>query len=91
MRIDKTYKHAYELTFGRLLENNEMSRFDETALPSCTHSNKLMSYLFWKRIEIAFCMAGIIDQSSILDFGCGGGGMFKYFQARDYVITNTIR
>jgi cyclopropane fatty-acyl-phospholipid synthase-like methyltransferase len=85
--LSKSYKTQYELLFQDYLTKKEKGYFDEAALPSYTHSNKLMSFLFWKRIETVFNMAGNIQNCSVLDFGCGGGVTFKYFHANGCTIT----
>lgn len=87
MFIDKSYKQVYECLFHGILDEKEIGHFDEAALPSYTHSNKLMSFLFWKRVEIALQMAGDIRNASVLDFGCGGGVTFKHFQNNHCRIT----
>jgi len=61
--------------------------FDEAALPSYTHSNRLMSWLFWNRIKTAMALAGDIQGVSVLDFGCGGGVTFLYLHKHNCLIT----
>jgi 2-polyprenyl-3-methyl-5-hydroxy-6-metoxy-1,4-benzoquinol methylase len=87
VELGKAYKKDYEVLFRHFLKNKEMGYFDEAALPSYTHSNKLMSFLFWKRIEKVFKIAGNIQNCSVLDFGCGGGVTFKYFHTNGCKIT----
>ena len=87
MLLGKSYKTQYESLFQDYLTKKKNGYFDEAALPSYTHPNKLMSFLFWKRIETVFKMAGNIQNCSVLDFGCGGGVTFKYFHANGCVIT----
>jgi 2-polyprenyl-3-methyl-5-hydroxy-6-metoxy-1,4-benzoquinol methylase len=60
-----------------LLQRAAPGEYDENALPSYTHSNRLMAWLFWKRIDIALCFMGDISGKTVLDFGCGGAVTFK--------------
>lgn len=60
-----------------LLQHAALGEYDENALPSYTHSNRLMAWLFWKRIDIALCFMGDISGKTVLDFGCGGAVTFK--------------
>lgn len=78
--IDKKYRHVYEQAFREELGSREAGYFDEAALPSYTHSNRLMKWLFWKRIEAALGLAGEIGGQRVLDFGCGGGVLFLYLK-----------
>ena len=85
--IDHSYKQCYVELFRNILKKGSDSIYDEAALPSYTHKNRLMAWLFWKRIEIALKMAGIEENQSVLDFGCGGGITFKYLSERGCSIT----
>ena len=87
MLLDNNYKDEYERLFKEILQKKGSGYFDEAALPSYTHSNKLMSFLFWRRLEMALGMAKNIRDYSVLDFGCGGAVTFKYFQENDCTIT----
>lgn len=80
--IDHGYRDTYRQLYLEILNSFQKSYFDEAALPSYTHSNRLMSYLFWKRIENALQMANPTPNSSILDFGCGGAVTFKWLNER---------
>ncbi len=75
--IDAAYRATYEDAFRRLLAESPPGAYDEMALPSYTHGNRLMAWLFWRRIEAAFALAGDLAGKSVLDFGCGGGVTFK--------------
>lgn len=77
--INKDYKKSYETVFKDLLSRTPQGTYDESALPSYTHANRLMSWLFWNRIRAALSLAGDLKGQSVLDFGCGGGVTFKYF------------
>jgi SAM-dependent methyltransferase len=57
---------------------------DETALPSYSHRNPLMRYLFWERLAVALEWIDGLDPcpSSILDFGCGMGLLFPALERR---------
>ena len=61
----------------QLLQRAAAGEYDENALPSYTHSNRLMAWLFWKRIDIALSFMGDISGKTVLDFGCGGAVTFK--------------
>ncbi len=83
----KEYKRQYNKIFRDLLDNHDRGALDECALPSYNHRNKLMSWLFWRRIRIAFRMVGDLTNKKVLDFGCGAGVCFKYFADRQCHIT----
>jgi 2-polyprenyl-3-methyl-5-hydroxy-6-metoxy-1,4-benzoquinol methylase len=85
--LNKSYKREYNSIFKDLLTQFPSGFFDESALPSYTHNNTLMSWLFWKRVDTALSLAGDIQQRSVMDFGCGGGVLFKYFVERNCQIT----
>jgi 2-polyprenyl-3-methyl-5-hydroxy-6-metoxy-1,4-benzoquinol methylase len=78
MHVNKFYKKEYEKLFRTLLAEKEPGHFDEAALPSYTHSNPLMSWLFWNRLNKALYLAGELKQKKVLDFGSGGGVLLKY-------------
>lgn len=82
MLIDKDYKESYRALFVEAMRKGSKGFYDEAALPSYTHRNRLMSWLFWKRIDVALSMAGDVKDKVILDFGCGGGVTFKYFSSK---------
>jgi len=65
-----------------LLQCAAPGEYDENALPSYTHSNRLMAWLFWKRIDIALHFMGDITGKIVLDFGCGGAVTFKYLNQK---------
>ena len=85
--INSSYKATYNKLLGDILSEGEAGFYDEAALPSYTHKNGLMSWLFWKRIETALRMAGEIEGKQVLDFGCGSGVTFKYLSAKGCSIT----
>lgn len=80
--IDKDYRESYRGLFREALIMSVEGFYDEAALPSYTHHNRLMSWLFWKRIDVALSMAGSVKDDFILDFGCGGGVTFKYLSSK---------
>lgn len=80
--LTKTYRRKYEEAFKRVLRESPWGHFDESALPSYTHSIRFMSWLFWKRIDMALTIAGDVRNKSVLDFGCGGGVTFRYLADR---------
>ena len=80
--VDREYKGRYERAFGEILASRQGGYFDEAALPSYTHVNGLMKWLFWQRIRVALGLAGELRGGRVLDFGCGGGVTFVYLQGR---------
>jgi 2-polyprenyl-3-methyl-5-hydroxy-6-metoxy-1,4-benzoquinol methylase len=80
--IDKDYRRQMEGIYRGLLQNTAPGKYDENALPSYTHPNRLMAWLFWKRIDIALHFMGDMSGKTVLDFGCGGGVTFKYLNQR---------
>jgi len=64
--------------YSGLLQSAAAGEYDENALPSYTHPNRLMAWLFWKRIDVAVRLMGEISGKTVLDFGCGGAVTFKY-------------
>lgn len=85
--IDSAYIEIYKSIYREILNTSPETCFDEAALPSYTHSNQLMSYLFWKRLNMSLRVAGDIRNCSVLDFGCGGAVIFKYLQDNNCTIT----
>lgn len=57
---------------------------DELAIPSYTHSNRLMRHLFWQRLAVALeWLDGVSPRPErVLDFGCGVGIMFPLLSKR---------
>lgn len=80
--INRDYRKSYSGLFREAMLMNLKGFYDEAALPSYTHHNRLMSWLFWKRIDTALSMAGEIKDKLILDFGCGGGVTFKHLSLK---------
>ncbi len=79
---DRAYRRAYLDVFDDLLRTAPGGHYDEMALPSYTHPNPAMSWLFWKRLDAALALAGDVAGRSVLDFGCGGGTTFRYLHAQ---------
>jgi len=69
----RQYREAIEPVLRRALAQGRTERLDEQALPSYTHRNRLMAWLFWKRIQVVLDMFGQNRPRRILDFGCGAG------------------
>jgi len=76
--IDKNYKKFYINHFKRIQNKADKHFYDEAAIPSYTHSNTLISRIFWDRLNSAFSLAEDINNKKVLDFGSGGGVTFKY-------------
>lgn len=45
----------------------------EMAVPSYTHSNPLIRWLFWQRLDTAVRFADLVPDIAVLDFGTGSG------------------
>lgn len=45
----------------------------EMAVPSYTHPNPLIRWLFWSRLDTAVSLAGLESGEAVLDFGLGTG------------------
>jgi 2-polyprenyl-3-methyl-5-hydroxy-6-metoxy-1,4-benzoquinol methylase len=72
-----------------ILRQGSPGEFDEQALPAYTHRNRLMRWLFWKRLQRVL---GFLDRSvpagrNVLDFGCGVGVLLPLLAARGHVLT----
>jgi len=80
--IDGEYRKLYGDIFSAILDERNDGFYDEAALPSYTHSNGLMSWLFWNRVSTVFeLLPSLPEGAAVLDFGCGGGISFKAFHA----------
>lgn len=58
---------------NNLRQNSNDHSWDEQAVPSYTHSNFFVRYVFWKRISHAY--ASTKRGGVVLDFGCGAGAL----------------
>jgi 2-polyprenyl-3-methyl-5-hydroxy-6-metoxy-1,4-benzoquinol methylase len=87
MILSPKYKNTYYALFKEALNNSDSGSFDEAALPSYTHSRKIMSSLFWKRLDVALELAGEFHGAKVLDFGSGGGVLLKCLQEQNCSIT----
>lgn len=76
--VSKEYEETYRKIFTGILSISSKGFYDETALPSYTHNNKLIRWAFYKRIDTALKIAGDLKNKSVLDFGSGGGILLKY-------------
>jgi hypothetical protein len=66
------YKARYRAAIRQVLSEAEPGRLDEIGFPAYSHTNPLISWLFWKRLHT------VIDYvehqaplGRVLDFGCG--------------------
>jgi 2-polyprenyl-3-methyl-5-hydroxy-6-metoxy-1,4-benzoquinol methylase len=50
-------------------------------------SKRFSSTLFWNRVSTALKLAGVMENQSVLDFGCGGCVTFKYLSERGCRVT----
>jgi 2-polyprenyl-3-methyl-5-hydroxy-6-metoxy-1,4-benzoquinol methylase len=85
--LSPAYKKKYSALFKEILAGHDADAFDEAALPSYTHSTKIMSALFWKRLDIALSLAGNLRNKKVMDFGSGGGVLLKYLHEQSCSIT----
>lgn len=85
--INQDYIAHYNSYFQKVLAKAPVGHYDECALPSYTHKNKIMSWLFWKRIQVALSMIPEVKGKFILDFGCGSGVTFRYLSDNNCDIT----
>jgi len=77
MLISAEYQNSYKAVFQQQMEKFPEQAY-ESSVPSYTHGNKLMSWLFWRRIDAALRLAGDIGGQKVLDIGCGTGVLFRY-------------
>jgi 2-polyprenyl-3-methyl-5-hydroxy-6-metoxy-1,4-benzoquinol methylase len=77
--IDGGYIKYYKDIFKTYLRDSPKGYYDESALPAYTSHNPVVSYVFWKRIDTVLSLFTNINGSYILDMGCGGCVLQKYF------------
>ena len=80
--INNHYRNIYQALFRELLDASARGELDACGIPSYTHPNKLMSWLFWKRISTALKMCKDVSGKRVLDFGCGAGVCFKFLSEK---------
>ena len=51
----------------------ETEHSDEMCIPSYGHSNPLVKWLFWRRLDISLELADLRPEEAVLDFGVGTG------------------
>ena len=62
-----------------LLSAARPAEYDDVAFPSYTHTNRLMAWLFWRRLRVVMNFVEKMPRRiSALDFGCGGGVMLPF-------------
>ncbi|MBD3867903.1 MAG: class I SAM-dependent methyltransferase [Acidobacteria bacterium] len=81
------YREQYLALFREALSCAARGELDEVAIPSYTHPNPLIRWLFWRRIEMALRMISGASGKAVLDFGCGGGVTFSYLASKGHAIT----
>src|SRR3954449_9530708 len=52
----------------------------EMAVPSYCHRNPLIRWLFWRRLDRAWRLAGVRPGESVFDFGIGSGVLLPSLQ-----------
>ena len=78
----RTYRQQFDTTFHSLLAESQPGELDEQALPSYTHANFLMAWLFWERIRLVIGDLERMPPGQVLDFGCGAGVLFPALSAQ---------
>jgi 2-polyprenyl-3-methyl-5-hydroxy-6-metoxy-1,4-benzoquinol methylase len=75
----EAYKARYRAAIRQVLSEAEPGRLNEIGFPAYSHTNPLISWLFWKRLHT------VIDHieedapyDRVLDFGCGSGVMLPF-------------
>jgi protein-L-isoaspartate O-methyltransferase len=68
-----TLVHVPEDLLCRVVAHLPPEVVNETAVPSYTHANPLIRWLFRKRLETALALARIQGTERVLDFGTGSG------------------
>ena len=75
----KRYRSTIEPVLASLLSAAHPGEYDHAAFPSYTHPNRLMAWLFWRRLRIVMNFVEKMPRRiSALDFGCGGGVMLPF-------------
>lgn len=72
----KETKQLFKNKIIEILNNQGTDEvLSEAALPAYAHKNKIIDYIFWKRLSLAvsFVKKNFKSRSEILDFGCGTG------------------
>lgn len=87
MKEIKNYKTWYEERFLTILQDKPADYYNNSGIPSYLHKNRLMSGIFWKRIGIVLSLIKDYPGKRILDFGCGGGILFKYLSEKGCSVT----
>lgn len=79
MKDFQHYRLEGRVQLGHLSQGFLAHDLDEQAVPSYLHKNYLVSFTFWKRLEIAARECRQTPMRQVLDFGCGIGAMFPFF------------
>lgn len=87
----KTWFSQYKEIYKKVLKENanllDTESLNESAIPSYTHPNPLMSWFFWQRIKVVFRLLEKIDNKKVLDFGTGSGVLLKYLDGKNCEVT----
>ena len=71
----RQYRQEFDADLRRILAHRPPGSLDEQGVPSYTHSNPLMSWLFWERLRVVITELERKPVVRALDFGCGAGVM----------------
>ena len=77
MDVRKTRGRSASL-LERFERSGDVGYFDEQALPSYLSPHAVVRHCFWRQLEIA--AAQLEPQDTLLDFGCGLGAGFPYWE-----------
>jgi len=76
------YRQEMTMNLQALAEEFQDHALDEQGVPSYSHANPLMAWLFWQRLRHAIRYLEGQNLKRVLDFGCGAGVLFPYLLPR---------
>jgi SAM-dependent methyltransferase len=75
------HRRAFVAASREVLSRGGSAVLSEAAFPAYAHSNPLIGFLFWKRLQCVMNRLGGRRVERALDFGCGGGAMLWFLAA----------
>lgn len=87
----KQTKKTFKSTISKLLQSQGTDEvLSEAALPAYAHTNPIIDYIFWKRLDLATSKVKkeLPENSNVLDFGCGTGVMSFELAKSNYNVTS---